>query len=288
MRLKLHSLYNHFPKHNPVDGEPFIHCYNDKFVINKKPERNSIALLIEPRSLLPEPYRFIEEHPDKYKLIFTHDSILLSTLPNARHILYGGVWGESGTQASLWGENKFTVPQFHDVPKTKGISFCSSNKEYCYLHRQRKEWAYKLEKDIDCMGTYNGGKRVSTFDIYGEYKFSVVIENYIDDFWFTEKVCNAFANKCVPIYYGARKINYFFDVGGMVIVHNLYDLPRIIRSIKYDMDWEYGKRNKEIQTNFEKVKQYAVFEDWFFDRWGKELDDFYENTINNNHPLLQH
>lgn len=287
MRLKLHSLYDHFPNHNAIDGEPYIPCYNDKYVINNGVEDNAIALLIEPRPLLPNVYEYIEKNLNKYKLIFTHDSILLSSLPNAKHILYGGVWGSDGkTQASLWGKGSNTVPEFNSVKKTKGISFCSSDKELCYLHRQRKEWALKLENEIDCMGTYNHGQRVSTYDIYAEYKFSVVIENYIDDFWFTEKICNAFANKCVPIYYGARQIGKFFDKDGIVQVRNLYDLPKIIRSIKYDMKWEYGRRGQAIRNNFEKVKDYAIFEDWFFNRWGKVLEDFYENEIDVNNPLL--
>ena len=282
----MYSKYNHFPRHNFIVGEPYIACYNDIYV-KQKAEPNSVALLIEPRSLLPDNYKYIEDNPNKFKMIFTHDSILLSTLPNAKHILYGGVWSADGsTQAGEWGKENNINPMFNDVEKTKDISFCSSNKEYCYLHKRRRQMAFQLEKDVDCMGTYNGGKKVSTYDIYAEYKFSVVIENYIDDFWFTEKICNAFANKCVPIYYGARKIGRFFDRDGIVQVSNLYDLPRVIRSIKYDIDWEYGKRNKAIQNNYEKVKEFAVFEDWFFNRWGKVLDYLYENKIDTNNPLL--
>ena len=259
MRLRVFSPYDHFPKHNMVQGEPYLNCYNDRYVLgNVKP--NSIALLIEPRSLIPENYKHIEDNPDKFDLVFTHDSILLSTMPNARMILYGGVWSSN------------------DIPKTKDISFCSSDKEYCYIHKLRKKMAFLLENDIDCMGSYGGGQRVSAYDIYAEYKFSVVIENYIDDYWFTEKICNAFANKCVPIYYGARKIGRFFDKYGIIQVDNLYELPSIIRNLKYDLDWEYDKRKDAIQTNFERVKKYHLFEDWFFGKYERELDDLYRKT----------
>ena len=263
------SPYDHFPNHNYVEGEPYIACYNDRYVMTENVEENSVALLIEPRSLIPKNYKYIEEHPDKFKIVFTHDSILLSTLPNAHHILYGGVWGE-----------------FHDIEKTKDISFCSADKEMCFIHKQRKMWAKRLENDIDCMGTYNGGQKASTYDIYAPYKFSVVIENYIDDLWFTEKICNAFANKCVPIYYGARDIDTFFNKKGIIKVRNLYDLPMIIKNIKYDIKWEYDRRRDAINDNFERVKEYTLFEEWFFKRWGQTLEGLYKGSINPNDPLL--
>ena len=259
MRLKMFSSYDHFPKHNYVMGQPYIACYNDRY-IKEQVEDNSVALLIEPRSLIPSNYEYIEANPRKFRYVYTHDSILLSTLPNARLILYGGVWG------------------WNTVGKSKNISFCSSDKEYCYLHKQRKELAFLLENEIDCMGTFNGGQKVSTFDIYAEYKFSVVIENYIDDYWFTEKICNAFANKCVPIYYGARKIYKYFDRDGIVVLENLYDLPKIIKWLKYDLDWEYSRRLLAINENYERVADFRLFEDWFFRKYDRELNDLYSQT----------
>ena len=259
MRLKMKSPYDHFPHHNAIEGQPYISCYNDRCILTNY-EPNSVALLIEPRSLIPENYKHIEDNPDKFDLVFTHDSILLTTLPNARLILYGGVWS------------------WNDVEKTKDISFCSSDKQYCYLHKQRRDLAFLLENDIDCMGTYNGGKKATTYDIYAEYKFSVVLENYIDDYWFTEKICNAFANKCVPIYYGARRINKYFNRDGIIQIENLYDLPKIIKWLKYDLDWEYSKRLYAINENYERVKSFGLFEDWFFRKYDRELNDLYSKT----------
>lgn len=254
MRLKMFSPYDHFPNHNYVEGEPYIPCYNDRYVMQKKIEPNAVALLIEPRSLIPEMYTYIENHSDKFKLIFTHDSILLSMLPNTRPIIYGGIWDTN------------------DIPKTKDISFCSANKDYCFIHKQRRELAFQLENKIDCMGTYNGGHKVSTYDIYAPYKFSVVIENYVDDLWFTEKICNAFSNKCVPIYYGARKITDYFDSHGIVIVKNFYDIPAIVDRIKENVDEEYDKRKKAIEKNYIAVRKFRLFEEWFFNQWGEELE----------------
>ena len=77
---------------------------------------------------------------------------------------------------------------------------------------------YLMNHGIDCMGNFNGGNKVDTKTIYAPYIFSVVVENYIDDYWFSEKICNCFANKCVPIYIGANKINELFDAHGIISV----------------------------------------------------------------------
>lgn len=265
MRLKMYSPYDHFPRHNYVSGEPYIACYND-FHVKDNLEPNPIALLVEPRSLQPGIYAWMEQNYDKFRLVFTHDSILLSMIPNARLILYGGVWS--------WADADI---RFH---KAKDISFCSADKEMCIQHIRRKQLCKELENTIDCMGTYNGGERVTTEQIYKDYKFSVCIENYRDDFWFTEKICNAFANKCVPIYYGAREIGRFFDDSGIVKINNLNELPRVIANIKYSIDWEYGHRNKAIDINYERVKQFTLFEDWFFSRYDEELGALYGNFNN--------
>jgi len=261
MKVKIYSMYDHFRNHKPVDKEPYIPCYND-FHVYDNLEDNAIALLIEPRSIQPDIYDWMEKNYSKFKLVFTHDSILLSCLPNARLILWGGVWSWSNANIRF--------------NKTKNISFACADKEMCIQHIRRKQLCLDLEKKIDCMGTYNGGSFASTEQIYRDYRFSVCIENYRDDLWFSEKICNAFANKCVPIYYGARNIGKLFDLEGIIQVDNLNDLPKVVDNILYDPVWEYGHRNKAIDYNFQKVKEFENFEEWFFKRYERELDELYD------------
>lgn len=257
----MYSPYEHFPNHKYLMGVPYLNCYVDWKMVSEIIQPKSVALLIEPRSLQPSVYTWIETNYDKFLYVFTHDSTLLSMLPNAKLILWGGVCS--------WSDDR--------LHKTKNISFCSSDKEMCIQHKKRKELCKLLEKKIDCMGTYDGGAKVTTEQTYKDYRFSVCIENYRDDFWFTEKICNAFANKCVPIYYGARDIGKFFDTDGIIQVTNLNDLPKIVSRILYDPRWEYGHRNQAIDYNFERAKQFADFEQWFFNRYEEELDDAFDN-----------
>lgn len=262
MRVNLYSYYNHFANHKPVDGEKFINCYNDDFVRNQS---GGIALLIEPRSIIPGVYEYMDQHYGDFDFVFTHDDELLKK-PNARRILWGNV-ASYGPQGEAYG----------DMPKTKNISFVSSGKEMCALHVARKNLAKELSPVIDCMGTYNGGQMVNSEQIYGPYRFSIAFENWISDYWFTEKICNCFAFNTVPIYFGARKIGEFFDERGIIRAESVDDIRRIVDHLQENGEKEYEARLPFIEENRKRVAEYENFERWFFKTYEKELEDFYGN-----------
>lgn len=235
-----------------------LDCYVDYDVITGNIPKESIAMLIEPRSIQPNVYEYIEDYGNKFQYVFTHDSILLNKLDNAKLILFGGVYG------------------LYNVPKIKNISMVSSNKEMCELHKIRTDLAIRLEdyEQVDCMGTYNGGPFVSTEKIYGPYKYSIVIENYKDDDWFTEKICNAFASRTVPIYYGARNIGKYFNSLGIIQLNDPYEAINVVEHL--DCDKDYLNRLPGIIANYELVKRFYCFEDWFY----TEYQELLEGVIN--------
>lgn len=261
----MHGLYDKIIDHAYVKGEPFIDCYDDSAVQDCDTYvEKSIALMIEPRSIMPRGYDFLTRNDNwkRFKYIFTHDSELLK-LPNAKLILCGSVWSWS------------------DVPKTKFCSLVSSYKEVCELHKLRKELAYQYENSgiVDVFGDFKGKDSVTWVDsseYLRDYHFSIVIENYIDDYWFTEKICNCFANKVVPIYMGARKINDFFDSLGIIKVNNINDIRFAICYLSEgDYKRNYLARKGAINRNYNKVKEFDRFENWFFREYGGLLDDIY-------------
>lgn len=254
MRVRMHSFYDHFPHHNPVANEPFVDCYNDSFCAKSGTEPNAIALLIEPRSIDRHGYEWIEQHPDQYKYVFTHDSKLLNTLPNARLICYGGVWSWS------------------DEQKTRFCSIVSSDKEMCELHRFRKKLAHEFKNKVDVFGTIDGGNYVSTYESHAPYRYAIIIENHIDDYWFTEKICNCFANKVVPIYLGAKKISEFFNSESILSFQSpagIRDCVNVM-STGYGENW-YDSRIKAIEDNYNRVKAFENFETWFFNKYDELL-----------------
>ena len=267
IRFKTHSYYDDFPDNHEVDGEPYINCYVGDFCDFHEVEPDSIAVMLEPRSIEHVGYEYVSKHPEQFKYIFTYDSALLK-LPQARFWVWASVWCRA------------------DVPKTKGISMISSHKQCCELHKARTELAKYFENKgkVDCFGTYNDpeGKTgfVNTYDAHAEYKFAVVMENYIDDLWYTEKILNCFACKTVPIYYGARLIGELFNPDGIIQVEDWHDIPKIVENL--DIDAEYEKRKAAIEDNFERSKDYdGRWCDRFFESYGdilgEMMDELYDN-----------
>lgn len=258
MRLKMHGFYEHFGNHKPINGEPYINCFNDNFCVQTSVPKNSIALLIEPRSIDKRGYEWIENHPNQYSYVFTHDSILLKKLSNAKPILYCNVWGWS------------------DEPKTKFCSMISSDKEMCELHKIRKNLANELKDKIDCMGTFNGGRKVDTYEAHAPYMFSIVMENYIDEIWFTEKICNCFANKTIPVYYGATKIDDYFNKKGIFHVESIENIEEFIGIMTSNPELArtyYENVKDAIEDNYKRVDKYRNFERWFFETYDDLLND---------------
>lgn len=262
--IVMHSAYNHLKRWWGEGGIPF---YNDKKVFEDTPP-GAMALLIEPRSLLPDVYEYVEEHYNKFLYVFTHDSKLLANLPNAKLIIWGGVWS--------WSDmgKDFSHP----------ISMVASAKEGSDVRVARKNLAFELKEKIDTYGTFDGGERADTKTIYGKYPFSIVIENHIDNYWITEKICNCFSNNCIPIYYGARKIDDFFDGDGIIHANSIDDIRKIVDHLLVDGKAEYLKRLDAIGRNRRIVKKYECFDTWFMDNYGSLLRRIYEAV--DYYPLL--
>ena len=247
----MHSAYKHLCKWWGEGGIPF---YNDKHVFENTPP-GSMALLIEPRSLLPDVYEYVEKNYNKFIYVFTHDSKLLSSIPNAKLIIWGGVndWSDM--------EKDFSHP----------ISMVASPKGISEVRIARKNLAFELKGKIDTYGTFDGGERADTKTIYGKYPFSVVIENHIDDYWLTEKICNCFSNNCIPIYYGARKVDELFDKDGIMHANSISDVRDLVDYLLVHGEKEYKSRIGAVKHNRELVEEYKDFNVWFMNKYGDLL-----------------
>lgn len=260
VKIKMHSMYDHFPDHNPVEGEPYIECYSDTYVDQCKGPGNNIALLLEPRSMIEPAYDWVEEHESYFRYIFTHDSKLLS-LPNARMLNWADVWLTT------------------DSPKTKGISLVTSPKDWCPLHHARlKLYNYfKEHGGVDVFyGDWNNPdiENIKPQDYLEHYKFSIIIENDIDDYWFTEKILNCFATKTVPIYVGARKIGALFNPQGIIQIPYscLECIPGMIEAFHVADLYDFFLPG--VEDNFKRVEPWKTpWKERFIRDYGDLLED---------------
>lgn len=265
--IRMISQYNHFPTQTADPNDMTApRMYVDGKIwqaMEESKEDTDLLMFIEPRSLQKDNYEWAMLNYNRFRYIFTHDSQLQSFAPNAMPIYY-------------WRD--YEVSRIHWSRKQWGISMICGTKEMCPLHIERMKIADAIKDRVDVLGDYTG-PHCSIDEAYTYYKFAVVIENYRDDWWFTEKLLNAFSHETVPIYYGARKIDQIFNPKGIIQVNSLWDIPDIVDILLEDgLDNTYQKMLPAIQDNKYNVLRYADFEDYFFseyeeliNRLGEEL-----------------
>lgn len=256
IRFNHHSQYGYdtFPDLHPTEGNKNVNTYQDNSCIG---QTDGIAFLLEPRSMAADAYVYVEQNPDKFDLIFTHDSKILKN-NNAYYLNWADVWLTT------------------DSPKTKGISLVSSWKDWCPLHKARITLArlFEMSKKVDVYGTYNDPsnkemKAVPPEQYLEHYKFSIILENDIDDLWFTEKILNCFSTKTVPIYLGASRIGEVFNSKGIIQVTDWQEIPAVVSELDIN---SYASYLPYIEENFERVKEYTT-------PWQKRFFEAYKDVI---------
>lgn len=263
--MRLVSAYSDYGNPDMWDANSPVKCVCDEQIYANKREGKQVMLLIEPKSIQPNVYEYALQVANQYEYVFTHDSQLLAVLPNAKPILWGGVWCRC-----------------ENPKKTKLISMLSSDKELCDLHKERKRIARKYKDKIDVFGTIDGGEYVNAIDSLEPYMYSVVIENYIDDLWFTEKICNCFATKTIPIYYGARDIYKYFNELGTIQCNSIQEVEDFIDAILEKHKearklYKSEETQRELQENYELSKQYEKFDEWLYKTYEKEIGELFES-----------
>jgi|694.fasta_scaffold36733_4 hypothetical protein len=204
-------------------------------------ENKNIAWLIEPRELQPSIYDFIENNYQKFFKILTHDHEILN-LPNSVLIPYGGCWVD---------KKDFSIYQ-----KSKNTSITASSKKFLSGHRLRHECIERFKSQIDIYG--RGFNEIDLkLTSLKDYRFHIVVENVKKDFWFTEKIIDAFVTGCIPIYYGCPSIGKFFDIDGILTFNDADELSDILNNLNEDL---YLSKMKSIEKNFEIAKKYILAE----------------------------
>lgn len=244
------------------------------------PKRFRFGLLIESVSQAPELYRRVHSVMESYQLVFTHDSRLLKKYPNTRWIPGGGIW--------IGGSHGGTNPP--DVfAKNRSVFISSSNKLRCRGHKVRYSLAKKLEQSkhgVDVFRQRPGGlkmdidlTRQGQHEVFPytklathflkDYRYSIMVENYIDDLYFTERLLNCFATGTVPVYRGARNIGSIFDPAGIIS----WTAPRqLLNKILPRLSEEdYESRLPAIKKNFNMATRFRTIEDYIFEEYGTEI-----------------
>jgi hypothetical protein len=243
-----------------------IHFYthNDIF-FTKKIDAKKFALLLEPETMLPGLYARLYKSPDiakKFDRIFTHSSKLLNKYSNAALYLGQGVW--YGTDI---GGGELDSSAYKR--KTKDVSMVSSNKAILASHRYRIRLAKHFASGsiVDTFGSFNGGPNIKISEALKEYRFSVVLENEISPYYFTEKLLNCFAAMTIPIYAGATDISRFFDKDGIIHLDKAMPFSEIDEIVASCDSLLYKKKIRAVISNYNKVLKLLCLDDHIFNEY---------------------
>ena len=264
--VKLNLIYNYknltdkrTPKYiewqNPFD-DSVPNILVDKYCFNSVPNKDrDCALMIEPRSYIPEVYSYIDKNANKFKYVFTTDEKHLKTLPNAKKIIWGGMWIKELDQDTY-------------KKKSKLVSMLASDKQVIYMHKQRYKIAHSLKDKIDCYGSFNGNHAEKETALR-DYMFSITVECALDKNWFSEKIIDCFATMTIPIWYGCDNIGEYFNIDGIIMFNNKSNLDQIISKCTEEY---YNANIEAIIDNYNRALKYQCFEDTLYEMYSKELE----------------
>jgi hypothetical protein len=217
-----------------------------------------IAWTLESSAIQPNVISFLMKRGNDFRRIYTHNSSLLDKYAHARFVPGGGVW-IGGTHAG---------GQIGIHPKSHLVSMISSKKLRSPLHRFRLAAALQTKVQSKKFDVSIGSSQIESWNLLESHAFNIAIENYEDDYYFTEKLLNCFATGTIPIYFGARQISDFFNPAGIIAFRTLKELRTILKNI--DMV-EYERRKEAIQDNFVRVQKFLTIEDFIYQNYKEDL-----------------
>ena len=238
----------------PVSTSCFITDLKLSDVHKASGVKRKVAWLLEPRSINPGMYNWIEENNKLYDFVLTFDQKLINKGQNYLYYPHGRCW----------------IHNYDGIDdKTKFCSIFASDKAMTLGHRLRHMIvdSYKTSGKMDCYGKYAENVLEKKEDGLNPYYFSVTIENAIVKGYWTEKLLDAFATKTIPIYYGDKfSVNKFFNEDGILYFNTIEELDDIMEKIQGDDNgaYFYNERLSAIEENFNKVEEFRVPEDWIY------------------------
>ncbi len=218
------------------------------------------GMLTESRTIVPQDYEVFHKHRGlerEFRYVFTYDERILNEIENARfYPIAAGIWNREMKEGLYTG-------------KDRDLSILSSDKTMCELHRFRLELARTCKKEqlADTYGRFDGGDYVQSVDeTLDRYRFSLIIENDVSDYYFSERLTSCLAAQTIPVYLGARKIGDFFNTDGMILLEKP-DIEEAKRRIGECTRENYEAKLPAVLDNYARVQEYVNMQDYLYEHY---------------------
>jgi len=204
------------------------------------------AWILESAAILPQVTDWVrmnsEKVMEKFDTIFTHNQDLIDIdSTKFKWVPAQGTW----------------IKNLKVYEKTKMISMISSNKNMCEGHRKRLEWVERFQGQVDFFGRGFSTEIKTKEEGLCDYMFSIAIENASYKTYFTEKLLDCFATGTIPVYFGAPDIGDHFNMDGIIVLDDEFDVSDEIYYSKIDA----------IKDNLERTKKMEVLEDFIWETY---------------------
>lgn len=230
---------------NTVSNHIFFTDYCLKEVENYKTTQKKVAWLLEPKAILPESYSYIQDNYKLFDYVLTFDKELLSKVDNGLYTPYGTYWVNNNINYN----------------KNKLISIIASFKNETLGHKIRHHIINTIS-GFDIYGKHPNYKYVtSKNEALDSYYFSIIVENSIQDSYWTEKLLDCFVTKTIPIYWGTEDVRNFFNKDGILFFNKSSDLRDILSVLTPEL---YRQKQHAIEENYKLALQYKDPEDYIF------------------------
>ena len=218
-----------------------------------KNTKTKVALLTECRLMDPQRHNFIEENHHLFDYIVTYDDQLISKFKEKVIVTpYGGTW--------IWPEEKQKIYE-----KTKICSYIASDKNYTKDQKMRISLLTYYQKNphtnIELFGrghnplpeNHEAGEYDGKIFALKDYAFSLVIENHVQENYFSEKLLDCLLTGTIPIYHGCKKISEYFNMDGFILFNSEDQVKNIIENLSIE---EYNKKIDAVKENYNIAKKY--------------------------------
>lgn len=249
------------PKHMEwvSSGGCDITVFTDAYLqsdVSTCPTKYKIGWIIESRSISPHLYTDLSMY-NKFDYVLTHDRHLLETNDKFVFTPLCGHW--------IYDEDC----KIH--PKTQNCSIIASNKRMAPGHLLRHEVIAKHSDKIQ--GVFGNGYQPIENKIIGlkDYRYHIVIENIRSDYWFTEKLIDAFVTGCIPIYYGTPNIGRYFNTNGILTFETMDHLDYILEEVADESNYNLQLLAQSIQDNFVRAQSFLTPEDYMYRKLFRKL-----------------
>ncbi len=220
-----------------------------KFTIDKVRESDYVIVLNKPSqdtwvkcdpihiwAIMQEPpnelYKLMHRGDKSYSRIYTSDS----NLDGDKYIL---------SQPSLpWHVNKdYDFLINCGIPeKVKDISWITGNIDVSLGHRERLKFINRIQTKLEFDLFGRGFNYIEDkWDGLSGYKYSLAVENFCNDYYWSEKIADCFLAWTMPIYYGCKLINEFFPPEAMISI-DIHD-PHTIEKVRKAVSTNAWHRN---------------------------------------------